>query len=305
MFEFVHRGRRVAAQIFDRVLVAEPVGALDRVVHVPAPVVLAHVAECGRDAALRRHGMRARREHFGDAGGAQSRFAAADHRAQARAAGADDHDVVDVILDRVGPAVDARRRVSAVGSVRCHAHNSERELEDAVRRSQRHGDGEEGVGHDQNKLHDFAVHIILDHDLHADPHVDGYRDDEQQHDDGDQRRSEDLGRRGLVAAEQHHDDDDGGDAQRNAGYGGQALPPELPGARSCGAAAQNAPERRADMLGTCVAHRGPPMARNPTIHSSSVIATEPIRLAAASHSRSTGPKPRPVSHSRWRMPPSV
>ena len=69
MLELVDRGRRVAAQIFDGVLVAEPVGALDGVVHVPAPVVLAHVAERGGDAALRRDRMRAGRKHLGDAGG--------------------------------------------------------------------------------------------------------------------------------------------------------------------------------------------------------------------------------------------
>ena len=64
-----------------------------------------HVAERGRDAALRRDRMRAGREHLGDAGGAQARLAAADHGAQARAAGADDDDVVGVVLDRIGLAV--------------------------------------------------------------------------------------------------------------------------------------------------------------------------------------------------------
>ena len=57
VLKFVHRLRRIAAQILDRILVAEPVGALDRVVHVPAPVVFAHVSECGGDAALCRHGV--------------------------------------------------------------------------------------------------------------------------------------------------------------------------------------------------------------------------------------------------------
>ena len=64
MVELIDGGGRVAAEIFDRVLVAEPVGALDGVVHVPAPVVRAHVAERGRNAALRRDGVRAGREHF-------------------------------------------------------------------------------------------------------------------------------------------------------------------------------------------------------------------------------------------------
>ena len=52
VLQLIHGGRRVAAEIFDRVLVAEPVGALDGVVHVPAPVILAHIAERRSDAAL-------------------------------------------------------------------------------------------------------------------------------------------------------------------------------------------------------------------------------------------------------------
>ena len=35
MFELINRGGRIAAEIFDRVLVAEPIGTLDGVVHVP------------------------------------------------------------------------------------------------------------------------------------------------------------------------------------------------------------------------------------------------------------------------------
>ena len=106
MLELVDRGRRVAAQVFDRVLVAEPVRPLDGVVHVPAPVVLAHVAERRGDAALRGDGVRAGREHLGDAGGAQARLAAADRGAQAGAAGADHDHVVGMVLDRVGPSID-------------------------------------------------------------------------------------------------------------------------------------------------------------------------------------------------------
>ncbi len=67
-----------------------------------------HVAERRRNAALRRDRMRAGREHLGDAGGAQARFRAADHGAQAGAAGADDHDVVGVVLDRIGFSVGGR-----------------------------------------------------------------------------------------------------------------------------------------------------------------------------------------------------
>ena len=67
VLELDDRRRRLFAHVLDRVLVAEPVGALDGVVHVPAPVVLAHVAERGADAALRRDGVAARREHLAQA----------------------------------------------------------------------------------------------------------------------------------------------------------------------------------------------------------------------------------------------
>ena len=47
MLKLVNGFGRVAAQIFDGVLVAEPVRPLHGVVHVPAPVVPAHIAERG------------------------------------------------------------------------------------------------------------------------------------------------------------------------------------------------------------------------------------------------------------------
>ncbi len=88
---------RFLAHVLDRVLIAEPVGALDGVVHVPAPVVLAHVAERSRDAALRRYRVAAGREHLGDAGRVEAGFRQAEGRTQAGAAGADDDDVITVI----------------------------------------------------------------------------------------------------------------------------------------------------------------------------------------------------------------
>ena len=106
VLQLVDRGGRVAAQVLDRVLVAEPVRPLHGVVHVPAPVVRPHVAERRRDAALRRDGMRSGREHLGQAGGAQARLRAADGGAQARAARAHHHDVEGVVDDRISRAVD-------------------------------------------------------------------------------------------------------------------------------------------------------------------------------------------------------
>ena len=98
----------VAAHVLDGVLVSEPIGALDRVVHVPVPVVRAHVADGGGDAALGGHRVRACRKHLGDAGSLQTGFGAAERGAQPGAARADDHDVVDVLGHGIGAAVDGR-----------------------------------------------------------------------------------------------------------------------------------------------------------------------------------------------------
>ncbi len=117
MFELVNGGGRVAAQIFDGVLVSEPVGALDGVIHVPFPIVRPHIGERGRHAALGGHRMGAGRKDFGHAGGAQARLGTADGGAQTRAAGPDHHHVKGVIDDGIGLA--AKRRIHR--SVRrCH-----------------------------------------------------------------------------------------------------------------------------------------------------------------------------------------
>src|ERR1700675_259516 len=73
MFEFDDGRDRLTAHIFDRVLIAEPVGAPDRIEHVPAPIVIFHVAERSADAALRGNGMPSGRENLCDAGRVQSR----------------------------------------------------------------------------------------------------------------------------------------------------------------------------------------------------------------------------------------
>ncbi len=69
VLELIDGLRRVAAHIFDRVLVPKPIGALDGVVHVPLPVVRPHIAERGGDAALRGDRVGTGRKDFGDAGG--------------------------------------------------------------------------------------------------------------------------------------------------------------------------------------------------------------------------------------------
>src|SRR5690348_3361918 len=119
MLELDHRGRRFAAQIFDRVLVAEPVGALDGVVHVPLPMVRAHVAEARGDAALRGDGVASGREDLGHAGGLQARSRSAHRRAETGSAGPDHHHVISMIDDLVGahPATPNAIRASANSAI--------------------------------------------------------------------------------------------------------------------------------------------------------------------------------------------
>ena len=111
MLELVDGGRRVARQVLHRVVVAQPVRPLDGVVHMPLPVVGAHVLERGGDAALRRHRVRARREHLGDAGRVEPLLGHAERRPQPGPAGPHDHHVEFVVDDLVsGHAANPRRR---------------------------------------------------------------------------------------------------------------------------------------------------------------------------------------------------
>ena len=112
VLEFVDRRGSVPAEVFDGVLVAQPIRPLDGVVHVPAPVILAHIAEAGRDAALGRHSVRAGREDLGDAGGLQARLGAAEGGAEAGAAGADDDDV-ELVIGKFVNGHDVRERLRA------------------------------------------------------------------------------------------------------------------------------------------------------------------------------------------------
>ena len=98
------RRDRLAAHVFDGVLVAQPVRPLHGVVHVPAPVILAHVAERGADAALGGDGVAAGREDLGDAGRLQARGAHAEGGAEPGAAGPHHHHVIGVVDDAVGAA---------------------------------------------------------------------------------------------------------------------------------------------------------------------------------------------------------
>ena len=101
MLELDDRWDRLAAHVCDRILVPEPVGAPDRVEHVPTPIVLFHVAERGADSPLRGDRVAASRKNLGDAGSVQASGDHAECRPQPGAAGAQDDHVEGVVDDVV------------------------------------------------------------------------------------------------------------------------------------------------------------------------------------------------------------
>ena len=90
VFEFDHDFVGLATHELDRILVAEPVGTLDGVVHVPMPVVFLRVAQTGGNATLRCNGMRASRKHLGQHRSFVTGFGKLDRSAQPGTTGADD-----------------------------------------------------------------------------------------------------------------------------------------------------------------------------------------------------------------------
>ena len=97
MLQFDDRAGSFLAHILDRILVAEPVGSFDRVVHVPAPVVLPHIAERRANAALRRDRVASRRKYLRDTGDLEPRLGKSEGCAKTGATGSDDDDVVAMI----------------------------------------------------------------------------------------------------------------------------------------------------------------------------------------------------------------
>ncbi len=65
MFELNDNFVGFLAHEFDRILVAEPVGSLDGIVHVPRPVILLGITQGSSNPALRRNRMGARGENLG------------------------------------------------------------------------------------------------------------------------------------------------------------------------------------------------------------------------------------------------
>ena len=102
VLQLIHGLGGLTGEILHGVGVAEPVGALHRVVHVPFPAVRRHVLQRGGDAALCCHRVGAGGKHLGDAGRAQALLGHAEGGAQTGTAGADHHHIVGVFDKFIG-----------------------------------------------------------------------------------------------------------------------------------------------------------------------------------------------------------
>ena len=107
MFQFDDGSRCFLAHVLYRVLIAEPVRALYGVVHMPAPVILSHVAQRRTDAALRGHRVATRRKHLADACRFETGFRQSEGRPQSSAAGTDDDNIIRVINEGIIAHADA------------------------------------------------------------------------------------------------------------------------------------------------------------------------------------------------------
>src|SRR5690242_6856746 len=90
MLELDDSGRSLLAHELDGVLVTQPVRPLYGVIHVPAPVVLTHVAEGGADTTLSGDGMAACWKQLRHARGRKPRLRKSERGAQAGPTGSDD-----------------------------------------------------------------------------------------------------------------------------------------------------------------------------------------------------------------------
>ena len=149
VFELVDGGGRIAAQVFDRVLVAEPVGALDGVEHMPLPAVGPHVAERGGHATLRRDRVRAGREDLRDARRFQTCLGRTQGRAQSSAAGADHDHIEGVIRNGIGASIDGGLCYAIGGAICLLSHRSspKTQFQYGIYGRERHEDRKEGVQH--------------------------------------------------------------------------------------------------------------------------------------------------------------
>merc|ERR1719352_104818 len=90
-------GGRLSGHVVDCILVSQPVGAFDSVIHVPPPIIRFHVAQSCVDASLRCHSVAASGEELGDDGGLETFLDKTKCCSEASTTSTNDHSIVLVV----------------------------------------------------------------------------------------------------------------------------------------------------------------------------------------------------------------
>lgn len=101
MLELNDGSRSLSTHVVDSILVSQPVGTLDSVVHVPPPVIFGHVTQCGIDTTLSCYSVRSRGEQLGDTGGVKTGLCETESGSKTRSTSSYDDGIVLVVNDWV------------------------------------------------------------------------------------------------------------------------------------------------------------------------------------------------------------
>ena len=111
MLKLDNGGGSLTGHVVNSILITQPVGTLDGVVHVPSPVVLVHVTESGVDTTLGSDSVTSGREELGDTGGVEASLGETEGGTETRATSTYDEGIVLVVLEvRAGSANGYSRR---------------------------------------------------------------------------------------------------------------------------------------------------------------------------------------------------
>jgi len=114
--------RGLATHVMDSILITEPVRTLDSIVHVPSPVILAHVSESSIDTTLGSDSVGTGREELGDTSSVETSLSKTEGGTETGTTGTDDESIVGVVNNGVlgGDGVRGLLSVQRLGGKDLH-----------------------------------------------------------------------------------------------------------------------------------------------------------------------------------------
>ena len=101
MLKLINSFRGIATQIFDCILIAQPIRALDRIVHMPTPVIITHIAKRCRNATLSSNSVATRWKNLRNTCCPQAFFRAPKRCTQTRPAGANNDNIELMVYELI------------------------------------------------------------------------------------------------------------------------------------------------------------------------------------------------------------